>query len=374
MLFIHIISIWIIYPTLNSAYTHNWQIVDFFKVFYKSNIFFYFQAMLLAFVAEHSLSMKMVPRLISLSQELGKDRKVLDSMSMDRTSASYKLIYGLNKTLHDETLKQLREKPFSLNMDESTSSSNKHVLAVLVNFFDEKVNQVVCEHLVALDLVKVDTQSIYKALEELFAVNNIPWTNLVSILMDSCAVMRGSKNGLEIRIRQEKAPAMLDIDGDVCHHLHNAAKKFCAPFGNWTENLFLQIHNDHKWSTDLRDWLEELCGLLGITYRVPERFIPHRWLSSYDVSLSTLAMFDVYQIFYYAFIEKSAKSDYLHVVNDILVKRQVSVPATARVKQIISLLEKKKMTDDGKKRKSKIVDKVYKLMPPNKSIIFFLLC
>lgn len=41
------------------------------------------------------------------------------------------------------------------------------------------------------------------------------WDNMMSILMDSCNVMRGSKTGLETRIRREKAPHLLDIDGDV---------------------------------------------------------------------------------------------------------------------------------------------------------------
>ncbi|XP_053397560.1 uncharacterized protein LOC128556423 [Mercenaria mercenaria] len=316
------------------------------------------EAMLLGFVAEHSLSLTMMPRLINLAQTLAKDKKALDALSMDRTTASYKLIYGMKKTVHERTIECMREQPFSLNIDESTSTNNKHVLAVLVNYFDQNINKVVCEHLAALELIKVDTASIYDALEELFEVNEIPWTNLVSILMDSCAVMRGSKNGLEVRIRREKAPAMLDIDGDACHHLHNAAKKFCAPFNNWVENLFLQIYNDHKWSADLRDWLSELCSLIGVTYRNPERFISHRWLSSYDVAVSTLAMWDAYQIFYYAFVEKKERCNYSDVVEGILKRRQVSVPAKDRVMKIVALLEKKKMTDDGKRRKAIIVEKV----------------
>lgn len=35
-----------------------------------------------------------------------------------------------------------------------------------------------------------------------FNSNGIPWVNVVSLLMDSCAVMRGSKNGLEKKIRE----------------------------------------------------------------------------------------------------------------------------------------------------------------------------
>lgn len=50
--------------------------------------------------------------------------------------------------------------------------------------------------------------------------NEIPWDNMMSILMESCNVIRGSKTGLETRIRTEKAPHLLDIDGDVCHRVH----------------------------------------------------------------------------------------------------------------------------------------------------------
>ena len=74
----------------------------------------------------------------------------------------------------------------------------------------------------------------------------LPWKNLVSILMDSCYVMRGSKGGLETLIRQNKAPHLLDIDGDSCHHAHNAAKSFCAPFEKYVEELLTSLYNDFK--------------------------------------------------------------------------------------------------------------------------------
>ena len=55
--------------------------------------------------------------------------------------------------------------------------------------------------------------------------------------MDSCNVMQGSKSGLEARI-QEKAPHLLDIEGNSCHHNHNSAKKFCKPFKGHVEKYF----------------------------------------------------------------------------------------------------------------------------------------
>jgi hypothetical protein len=63
--------------------------------------------------------------------------------------------------------------------------------------------------------------------------------------------MRGSKSGLETKLRQGKAPHLLDIDGDSCHHMHNCAKVFCKPFQNYLEQLYTALHTDFKWSPDL---------------------------------------------------------------------------------------------------------------------------
>ena len=47
--------------------------------------------MLFGFAAENSLSYSVVPKVIELSMELAWDPDALDKLSMDRTTASYKL-------------------------------------------------------------------------------------------------------------------------------------------------------------------------------------------------------------------------------------------------------------------------------------------
>lgn len=152
--------------------------------------------MLLDVVAENSLPFTMVPVLIQLTQELAKDKKLLANLSMDRTSASYKMNYGLRKTIESDIIQDIRGTPFSLNIDEATSNNNKHVLSILVSYYSQAEKQIVLEHLAAVEVVRVCTDSILEKLEALFEKHEIPWDNLVSMLMDSCAVMRGSKNGL----------------------------------------------------------------------------------------------------------------------------------------------------------------------------------
>ncbi|CAM1291290.1 FBN1 (predicted) [Pycnogonum litorale] len=320
------------------------------------------QAMILGVIAENSLSLTTAPLFLEVAKELGKDRKALASNSMDRTSASYKMTHGLQKTIMHRTLDSIRQAPFSLNIDESTSSSHKRVLAVLVSYYSDIAKCVVVEHLTSLELIKVNAVSIYDSLVDFFDAHSIPWDNLVSILMDSCAVMRGSKSGLEQRIRETKAPQLLDIDGDICHHVHNASKKFCDPFKYWAEGLFCDIYADFKWSADLKDALAEICELLGLKFTTPARFLSHRWLSCYDVSVSTLLMMDAFEVFYQAFLPKDMLELYSPVMVAILRKRNVSQEARARIKEILQGLSKKKMTKDGQDRKNRVVEKlIYKL-------------
>ena len=313
--------------------------------------------MVLAAITENNLPLSMAPVLVDLAKELSTDKKALDTLSMDRTTASYKLTHGLGKTLLERTLESIRQCKFSLNIDESTSNNHKRVLAILVSYFSKAEDKVVVEHLDSIEVVKVDAKSLYSALVKLFDDYSLPWGNLVSILMDSCAVMRGSKNGLEKLIKDNKAPHLLDIDGDICHHVHNACKKFCAPFEHWVEGLFADLHNDMKWSADMKESFSEVCELLNLKFTMPERFVSHRWLSVYDLSTSTLRLMDAFQVFYFSFFSADDKAIYQGLILEIYRKRSVGTEARRRLKEIQETMSKKTLTDDGKARKRRIIEK-----------------
>ena len=111
--------------------------------------------------------------------------------------------------------------------------------------------------------MKVNTASIFAALVDQFNTYNVSWKLVIYIMMDSCAVMRGSKKSLETRIRKELAPHLLDVDGDVCHHVHNASKRICGPFEKWIVKRVNDLYNDHKWYFDLREWLADVCSVIA---------------------------------------------------------------------------------------------------------------
>ena len=68
--------------------------------------------------------------------------------------------------------------------------------------------------------------------------DDIPITNLISNLSDSTNYMREKIAGFESLLRKE-APHLLNIDGDTCHHVHNASKKILSPFNKHIEQLLI---------------------------------------------------------------------------------------------------------------------------------------
>lgn len=292
------------------------------------------EAMLLAFTAEYSLSFAIVPSLIQLGKTLSQDKRALEHLEMSRTTASYKTRFGVGKTFEDKLLQNLRSVHFSLNIDESTSSNYQKVLTVLASYFSLDLNKVVVQHFASLTCIKVTSESLYQKIVTLFETNEVPWSNLMSILMDSCNVMRGSKSGLETQIREKKAGHLLDVDGDICHHIHNAAKAFCKPFDWFLEQLLNDLFNDMKWSPDLREMYQEICEILGIKYSIPQRFVSHRWLSVYDVTVDTNRLFDAATVFYFPMLMKEEHRQHLPTVVEIYKRLNVSEASKERIQKI----------------------------------------
>ena len=120
-----------------------------------------------------------------MAKELSKDPKALSKLKMHRTTVSYKLEYGLANTFRLELTEHLRTTTYSLNLDEATSK---------------------VEQLASLNVPAVDASALYAEVCALQKSFELPWQNLLAMLMDSASVMRVHKSGLETRIREEVAP------------------------------------------------------------------------------------------------------------------------------------------------------------------------
>ena len=95
----------------------------------------------------------------------------------------------------------------------------------------------------------VTTDDIYNALVSLFDEKKNPWEHCLANLMDSCNVMRGSKNGLEKKLRETVCPNLLDIDGIVAITYITAVRylqKCSANISNIFSNPSIVTSNGQK--------------------------------------------------------------------------------------------------------------------------------
>ncbi|XP_060789431.1 uncharacterized protein LOC132894118 isoform X2 [Neoarius graeffei] len=316
----------------------------------------YQEAALSSFMAEHSLPLSMSPHLIKFAQEFSRDTSVTNSMCMDRTTASYKLREGLGTVLHKRLVSDLQKYPFSMNVDECTSSNNQKVLSILVNYYSDEAGECVTKHYNSTSLVSVNAKNLHKCIDDYIVRDDIPRKNIISMLCDSANYTRGKVSGLETLLRKD-IPHLLDIDGDTCRHIQNSVRIFCKQFGQHAEHLIDDLHADFKYSTDLLSYLKDLCVIVGNPFHKPPQRIAHLWLSAYDTAKTDLEMMDAFTTMYFAWLPAEMKSTYKVYVNSII--SDLSAEMKNKVNGMQQLCQQKALTDDGRKRKQRIVEKIF---------------
>ncbi|KAK6320349.1 hypothetical protein J4Q44_G00094560 [Coregonus suidteri] len=95
-------------------------------------------------------------------------------------------------------------------------------------------------------------------------------------------------------------------------------------------------------------YLKEICRYLNIPGSNPQRFVPHRCLSTYDVSISTHRMLPAYKVLYYGFLSNDDQELYKDPLEHIYKEHHVSKKAQARIKSLHEDLNRKGMTQQGK--------------------------
>ena len=150
----------------------------------------------------------------------------------------------------------------------------------------------------------------------------------------------------------------MNIDGDLCHRVQNAVKKFCKPFEKHLVNLWRDIHNDIKFSADIKAALQELCLLLDLPYKKPSEAVPHRWLSAYNVTTNNMPMYDALFLLYYSWMNKEDQAIYRDDKDLIFEQNGCTEKAKESILLIQKQMKKKGLTKKGKDSKSRIYEKV----------------
>ena len=151
----------------------------------------------------------------------------------------------------------------------------------------------------------------------------------------------------------------MDIDGDVCRHIYNAIKQFCKPFECFVEKWIDDIHWDTKYSTDILDLLKEICFILNAPFRKPPQRVSHRWLTVFNCLSINMTLIDPLILLNYAWIPNDFRETYEGDIKTIFDKYELNEKAKAIINAIQTKMKQKKLTDEGKEHKGRIVTKLF---------------
>lgn len=84
--------------------------------------------------------------------------------------------------------------------------------------------------------------------------NGLDWKHITSILLDSFAIRRGKKTGLETQVRKEN-PYLPHIPGDMVYMVSNGAKALMSLFSAEIENFCSDVYFEKEKSQKDADFL-----------------------------------------------------------------------------------------------------------------------
>ena len=188
----------------------------------------------LLFFVEHNVAFQGLDH-SKIGEKIGPDSNILKKIQIKRTKGSYLLNDAMAPVIKLDLQESLRNRPFSLCIDESNEFGNRKFLEMLVSFIDSagKLRQ---QHFYLDEISDGKANTIFNCVKEKLSDANLSISNLLCCMTDSPNVMIGQKKGFLTMLRKEGSH-ILDVGRCSLHHVANSVKHACNVFGNLVEDF-----------------------------------------------------------------------------------------------------------------------------------------
>jgi hypothetical protein len=247
-----------------------------------------------------------------LYKEIGKG-SLLDNIRLHRTKASALSRNVLNKALSAELKEELKDKSYSILIDESTDTSCKKFLAVLVRHLDTKSQKLMDDFLGLVEVVGTTGEELFQAVKELMALYSLEFKNCISFASDGANNVAGIHNSVWSRFRDAN-PHCVQIKC-ICHSMALAVKHaFEESMPDSIQALLLKVPAHFSKSTIRRhDFLDiqKVMGSEDNTESVTpfQRYCETRWLARSKVIRNIYKEWDTLEA-YFLSIENEVHGSY----------------------------------------------------------------
>lgn len=230
---------------------------------------------LCAFLAENYLPISLIEPLLLLLKILFSDNNALKRVCLGKQRASNVIRQVFGKYLLQELCEVLKERMFSVIIDETTDRSTTKQMSIIVQYWDNNKMQNSF-----LDLVEIHDSSadgLVSTLKQSLENKQIPLDNIVAFCSDTTNVMMGGRHSVATLLRN-LLPNMIIIKCS-CHLIHLCASYSCLKLPKHLEDLCRNIFTHFSLSSKRQDTFKEFQEFVGVA---PHQILAPgqtRWLS-----------------------------------------------------------------------------------------------
>lgn len=231
--------------------------------------------------------MKLCDHLVLLIKDILPDSQIANKMQMARTKCTGVIKNVLGQCCFNELTEELKERRFSVLIDESTDIGAVKNMCVCVRYFSSKLKRITTRFFSLVQCFSgknsdeantgATAEVIYNKLIEVFTSSRLPLDNIIGFGSDGCNTMFGSKNSVVTRL-EHNFPGIV-IQKCICHSLHLCASEACKVLPRHCEDLARDIFNFFKHSSKRQAQLLEFQEFCHIETHKILRPSQTRWLS-----------------------------------------------------------------------------------------------
>ena len=248
-----------------------------------SNLYFFEQLFnnkmkITTFIIQNNLPLSLAPRLATLMQNCFPDSMLAKNLTLNEKNTK-EIIFAIQEYIRSEIYDIIKEKPFSLLVDESTDASNKKQLAFIVRYLS---NEYQYEYAL-IDMIHVeqtDSKTLYSNFKQVFRNDDALIKTLVGISTDGARNMRGIYSSLSQKILASNKNiysihCLCHVTNLIAKRAHTALPSDIMFFVKSIYSYFSRsaLHNDEYIN------LQKNLNVSPLTIPEPN---PTRWTGIYD--------------------------------------------------------------------------------------------
>jgi hypothetical protein len=206
-----------------------------------------------------------------------------DQIHLHRTKCSVIIKRVISPSLLSELIKDIKDSPFSLIIDESTDVATEKLLCIIIRYYSVEKNDIVTQFLTLLSVVYTTAEDLYNEITKFFNSINLNLNNLIGIGTDGASNMCGKHHSLFTLLKTNLKLENLILVKCVCHSLHLCASKASEIFSDEIDFLIKETYNWFKNSVIRMHQYQEIYDLInnGEKFYKLSKLSSTRWLSRY---------------------------------------------------------------------------------------------